>query len=270
MSPDRHNIDHPTEEHWLLHLIDQLSLRRWLSLWVGTIFVSAIFYWFASVYMAGHGIHHTTQGRMDGLISFPTALYFSCVTTTTLGYGDLAPEGASRIVVIMQAFLGMIIVGVIISKILSRHQEQMILDTKQIALAERAASVLTALNVQLIEFQELSIAREQTDRAAASDERFLRRWENAELRFSFLLGSVHQLLRTPAILASTKSKILKALDNTVVEFVAASKACDSPIAEETTTRLQGICGCPKVQKDLTDDQSLAEIMRCLSSKSVTK
>ena len=258
--------DHRSEEHWLLHLIDQLSLRRWLSLWVGIVVVSALFYWVASEHLDGHGIRNTIHGDADAPISFPTALYFSCVTTTTLGYGDFAPEGISRFVSIFQAFLGMIVVGVIISKILTRHQDQLILDTNRIALAERSASVLTALNAQLIEFQEISISLEQNAPGTASDARILRRWENAELRFSFLLESIHQLLRARDILAGTKSKILKALRNTVNEFAVASERCDSSNKEASDSALLGICNCPDVAKGLPDDQSVAEILSCLNSE----
>ena len=271
MSHDNHDHEHRSEEHWLLHLIDQLSLQRWLTLWVGSVFLSAIFYWIASSYLDGHGVRCTIQNAIEMKetpISFATALYFSCVSTTTLGYGDFAPEGVSRIFTVFQACLGMIVIGVIISKILTRHQEQMILDTNRIALEERSASVLTALNAQLIEFQEISILREQDD-APSGLQRLLRRWENAELRFSFLLDSIHQLLRARAILPSTKSKILKALHNTVIEFVAASEACESSIEQSTAPRLEGICGCPQVRKDLTDDQSTTEILKCINTKNAT-
>lgn len=265
MSHDHHNLGHHPEEHWLLHLIDQLSLQRWLSLWVGSVFVSALFYWISSNFMDGHGVRCTIQnGMQEAPISFATALYFSCVSTTTLGYGDFAPEGISRIFTVLQACLGMVVIGVIISKILTRHQEQMILDTNRIALEERSASVLTALNAQLIEFQEISILNERDGKESPGGNRLSRRRENAELRFSFLLDSIHQLLRAGSILPETKSKILKALHNTVIEFVAASQACESPIEESTTSRLHGICGCPKVSKGLTDDSSITEILSCLN------
>ena len=72
---DQHNLDHHPEEHWLLHLIDQLSLQRWLSLWVGSVVVSAIFYWIASSFLDGHGVRCTIQnGMTETPISFATAL----------------------------------------------------------------------------------------------------------------------------------------------------------------------------------------------------
>ena len=268
MSKHKHSFDHQSEEHRLLHLIDQLSLRRWLSLWLGSVILSAGFYCVASFFLEGNGIRNTIHSELDATVSFPTALYFSCVTTTTLGYGDYAPEGLSRFVAIFQALLGMIVVGVVISKMLSRHQEQMIQDTNQIALDERTARVLTGLHAELLEFQAIQAigtSQKLSEQADSSRERLLRRWENAQLRFCFLLESIHQLLRARDIQPDTKSKVLRALRNTVVEFVAASKVCGSSIDESITSGLIAISNCPTVNKGLTDDPSVAEIVSILNA-----
>ena len=42
----------------------------------------------------------------DNVISFLNALYFSVVTFTTLGYGDLTPIGFSRLIAASEAFIG--------------------------------------------------------------------------------------------------------------------------------------------------------------------
>lgn len=43
------------------------------------------------------------------------AVYFSIVTSTTLGYGDFAPLGAGRQVAALQALVGYLILGIIVS-----------------------------------------------------------------------------------------------------------------------------------------------------------
>lgn len=43
---------------------------------------------------------------LENLLNFLTALYFSVVTFTTLGYGDLVPVGASRALAAIEAFMG--------------------------------------------------------------------------------------------------------------------------------------------------------------------
>ena len=48
----------------------------------------------------------TTASVSTNLLNFLTSLYFSIVTFTTLGYGDLVPVGPSRIFAAMEAFMG--------------------------------------------------------------------------------------------------------------------------------------------------------------------
>ena len=265
MSHNHSKTVHHSDEHWLLHLIDQLSLKLWLGLWVGSNFASAAFYCIASNYFPAHGIVCTIQIIHETPVSYWTALYFSSVTTSTLGYGDYAPIGVSRIVATVQAFLGMIIIGAIISKMLTRHQEQVIADTNLMALAERSASVLTALNSQLVEFQQIIHSRENEEHNEVSRCRLLRRWENAQLRFNFTLESVHELLRKRDVGGKTKAKVLRALRNTATEFALASELHELSVdLDHSKSLLLAICNCPEVNAGMSDDKSISEIISCLS------
>jgi len=203
-------------------------------------------------------------------VTFLTALYFSCVTTTTLGYGDFAPEGISRVFAVFQAFLGMAVVGAVISKVLTRHQGQKIAETNLIAVTERSASVFMALNDQLVEFQEISRSEQHANLKEGERNKLVRRWGNAELRFSFLLETIQQLLGKQETAPATMIKILKALSNTVVEFEAASQVCGVPLGSLTSiSQLLNICESTGTTSDLSTDQSIERILNCLNSIAVT-
>ena len=260
------SFDGNADEPWLLHLIDQLSTKLWVGLWLVTILLSAVVYWAASSYLEGHGLVCTMHKEMEGPVSFPAALYFSCVTTTTLGYGDFAPEGISRVFAVLQAFLGMAVVGAVISKVLTRHQSQTIADTNRIAVAERSASVFTALNQQLVEFQEISRSKELGDHDEAGDDRLIRRWVNAELSFNFLLETIQKLLPKREIAPATKTKILTALGNTVVEFGAASVACNFSVdSSNSISNLLNICESSGTGAKLPENPGIDYIIKCLNS-----
>ena len=262
---DHSNFDETADEHWLLHLIDQLSTVVWVGMWLTTILFSAIVYWAASHYLDGHGLVCTMHREMESPVSFPTALYFSCVTTTTLGYGDFAPEGISRVLAILQAFLGMTVVGAVISKVLTHHQGQTIAETNRIAVAERSANVFTALNEQLVEFQKISRPKDD-GHDESGHERLVRRWVNAELRFNNLLETIERLLQKQEIPPSTKTKILKALGNTVQEFAAASKACRCSVDSSTSiSHLLSICKSTDLHTEPPKNHSVEEILECLNS-----
>ena len=48
----------------------------------------------------------TTNTLKENLMALANSLYFSVVTFTTLGYGDITPVGYSRIIAAFEAFCG--------------------------------------------------------------------------------------------------------------------------------------------------------------------
>ncbi len=61
-----------------------------------------------------HGFRETEEGSFP---SFGEALYFSVVTWTTLGFGDLTPTPAIRPVAALQALLGYVFLGVLVGSV---------------------------------------------------------------------------------------------------------------------------------------------------------
>ncbi|UST75347.1 potassium channel family protein [Pseudomonas siliginis] len=59
-------------------------------------------------------------------IEFRDACYFSLVTMTTLGYGDLQPLGYARLLASIEAVTGLVFAGYAISQVVSLKQERLI------------------------------------------------------------------------------------------------------------------------------------------------
>lgn len=79
------------------------------------VFCSLIVLYFAAIY-AVTGIEDSANGKqVTG--DFFTALYFSVVTWTTLGYGDFRPSVDSRYWVLIEVVFGQIFTGLFISKL---------------------------------------------------------------------------------------------------------------------------------------------------------
>jgi len=72
---------------------------------------AAIIFIFAGVYR-GYGL--TVAKQATELADWKTPLYFSMVTLTTLGYGDVTPESGIRLIAAIQALLGYLNLGLIV------------------------------------------------------------------------------------------------------------------------------------------------------------
>ena len=79
------------------------------------IFVCAMIYFFMGI-MGSNGeiIFQSTHSWMSNLTSFLYCIYFSVVTFTTLGYGDISPIGWTRMTASTEAFMGSFILALFV------------------------------------------------------------------------------------------------------------------------------------------------------------
>jgi len=74
---------------------------------ISMIVISAIIYFFGGLSGANGNIQFQTQlSFSENLLNFFNSLYFSVVTFTTLGYGDVTPMGLMRFFASLEAFIG--------------------------------------------------------------------------------------------------------------------------------------------------------------------
>ena len=72
-----------------------------------------------------HAVYYMQLGLLQtgtGLVFYPSlrdALYFSVVTFTTLGYGDMAPREAYRLVAAFQAIQGYVFLGAFVGTLVA-------------------------------------------------------------------------------------------------------------------------------------------------------
>lgn len=66
------------------------------------------------------------QGLARGPVTFLDGLYFSVVTISSLGYGDLHPVGVARALASIEVLGGLLLVGVLVSRLVSQKQEEML------------------------------------------------------------------------------------------------------------------------------------------------
>jgi hypothetical protein len=99
--------------------IEKLSYRSLIGYSSITILIGSVYFFIASRY----GDHGTNIGNL----SYPSCLYFSIVTFTSLGYGDIAPIGFGKIVAVYEVLSGLVLVALVVGKVASERQSAILL-----------------------------------------------------------------------------------------------------------------------------------------------
>ncbi|EIW87739.1 putative ion channel [Alishewanella agri BL06] len=106
-----------------------ISIKALFCSYVACILVFAIFYYFLP------------HGQLNKDLTPVNALYFSVVTITTLGYGDIIPTSSvAQIAISFQALFGITILGLFINAIWTGHARKIESKTKE---ALKQQSILT-------------------------------------------------------------------------------------------------------------------------------
>ncbi len=182
----------PIASHRLswLETIAGLSLERLIVLWLGMIVVFGLIYWIAGAGM-GLGLQAGSSAvKADGQ-GFVTAIYFSFVTALSIGYGDVVPLGWFRLAAIIEGAAGLLIFGCVISKLVSRRQEELTEEIHRTTFEDRLDRVRT--NLHLV-FSDLGSVQQLQVEQGVLPELVLRRLESTVRVFRGELQAVHDLL----------------------------------------------------------------------------
>src|SRR5262249_16834031 len=109
-------------------------------------------YWLAG--LSRH--HHLVAGGAPTDVDaggLATAIYFSFVTATSVGYGDVLPVGMLRGLAVAEAVVGLLIFGAVIAKFVSRRQDEIMREIQRVTFEERLDRVQTNLHLVLSELQ---------------------------------------------------------------------------------------------------------------------
>ena len=173
-----------------LELLANLSLETLVSVWLGMILVFGLIYWLAGIGM-GWGLQAGNSAVKPDLDGLWTAIYFSFVTALSIGYGDVIPTGALRIFAIIEGAAGLLIFGCVISKLVSRRQEELTEEIHRTTFEDRLDRVRT--NLHLV-FSDLGSVQQLQAEQGVLPELVVRRLESTVRVFRGELQTVHDLL----------------------------------------------------------------------------
>lgn len=111
----------------------------WVSAYLGAILLFALWYLC---------LDPSNWGSRIEIKSFSDAFYFSVVTITSLGFGDIFPATGSwgRILVAVEAIIGILIIGFFLNDVAQRQAARLDEQSKKAEEEKKASSALESLN----------------------------------------------------------------------------------------------------------------------------
>lgn len=175
--------------NWLETLADR-PVKDLAAIWLGMVAIFGVLYWLAGL-MAGHGLVVSGHPLAADANGFLTALYFSFVTATSVGYGDVTPTGIARALAVLEAAAELLVFGILISKFVSRRQELLIEEIHRTTFEDRLGRLRTNLHLALSELQDIA---DVCSGAAIPPARVRPRIESAAMVFVGEMRAIHYLL----------------------------------------------------------------------------
>lgn len=174
-------------------LVTDRTIPELLLVWLGLAVSAGLVYW-AGLSSGYEWLRGDLPGAGWSLESLAACVYFSFVTVLSMGYGDIAPLGAARVLALLEGAAGLLIFGLIISKLVSRRQEELLEETHDVAFEVRLGRIRTNLHLVLSELQDIAegCRGEGPGRRGAPV-----RAESAVAVFEGELRAVHDLLYRP-------------------------------------------------------------------------
>jgi hypothetical protein len=128
MANEKYKITKPHKKNYLTtpfgRMVERISYFQLFELTLLIWLISSTYFYFSTFHDNGMNIDFHKTTKLDLAFS---AMYFSGVTITTLGYGDILPCGFGRVVSVFTAIGGLTVIAVLISKISSERQSSILL-----------------------------------------------------------------------------------------------------------------------------------------------
>ncbi len=101
--------------------IIDLSYQGLFLVWIGLVISFGIIYFTLTLIVPAHGlVPMEGYGPLDTLLS---SMYFSVITATSVGYGDIVPVGIAKLLASIQSILTIFISAIFVTKLISYRQE---------------------------------------------------------------------------------------------------------------------------------------------------
>ena len=152
MTDIKYKVTKPHKKNYLTtpfgRMVERISYFQLFLLTLLIWFISATYFYFSTFHGNGMNIDFNKTTKLDLAFS---AMYFSGVTITTLGYGDILPSGFGRAISVLTAVGGLTVIAVLISKIFSERQSSILLLLHTSDIERRMSEFANDVELGLVE-----------------------------------------------------------------------------------------------------------------------
>ena len=186
-------ISTPSRRPPLNLAITSWSVARLVLTWALMTLGFGVLHWLGG-FVPGNGLRHGTEAVGVGLDGLVESMYFSFVTALSIGYGDLVPVGLVRVLAVLEGAAGLLLFGMVISRLVSRRQDELTEEIHRIAFEGRLGRVRTDLHLVVSEMQRIAV---QCAEGTTPPAHLAARFESAISILAGELRIVHDVLYRP-------------------------------------------------------------------------
>ena len=135
----------------LVFLVEDVSLLIYSLFFVGIVVGFGIVYTLLTPF--GHGIAQNLIPLPD--VSLFGGIYFSVVTVSSLGYGDMHPVGFSKALAGLEVFIGLTVIGIMIAKVTSQRLSYHVLRLFSSDAQKRLENIASEIDNATNKFEEI-------------------------------------------------------------------------------------------------------------------
>ena len=135
---------------------DRITFKQTFIFWILFMVVFGVIYFILS-FSENNDLLYNGERLKPSISGFFTAQYFSFITAASAsqGYGDIFPVGWARVFAVIEAVCGLLLFGVLITKLVSVKQERILDEIYAISFDEKIHRIRSAFYLFRIEVNKI-------------------------------------------------------------------------------------------------------------------
>lgn len=126
--------------------LQEFTFVHLFYLWVSIGMTFAVVYYLLNI-LFKDSLLYLNNPLSHSFLDFLTIVYFSFITLTSTGYGDVVPLGVAKILSIIEIFCGLVVFGFLISKLISPKQQKILEELYELSFEEKVNRMRSSLYV---------------------------------------------------------------------------------------------------------------------------